>query len=595
MAVLLGKLSIVNNSIPSIKVDGLWAMSEDAFSREIVGEKSKFEMILSNEEYLNNSKNLDPITYLAKKGGKYNATGYFNLFQTNGDNLKVDERDIVLTFTKNKSPISSKSPSRSTSPTPPRSISPLPDNVGIMFNILGNGINDFGKFQVTGILDNNGVMKLFKSYPIDTTITKSEKPVRKRVEKVPIEETTKEILKRSRRPSTSLLESLEEPVVNSFNSTSSSNTSPRNGISTTTPKSSSSPRSNPSSSNLSVKTPSRSASNSNLASRVNFNDTPNKTRIETKFMSLCSNLLTELKRLPQSLWFHEPVNHISLGLTDYLEVVKQPMDFQTIDINLKQGKYLHPEEYGKHMKLVFNNAIIYNKDSNNPCSIAAKELLEYFDENFRKLCSEYSTSLSEAGYAWKSKKNREEINKNNNNSNVIVNKKVENITGPRVDNAVELSDKVGNMEHLVVIQDVFTTMKLEMKNLGLDKNNINSSTSNEINIIINNNNCSSSSSSSNDTNSSNSNRNSSSMDIDLNDNNLLNERKNLLINKIMNLDEIERENFINILKVIDSTVIRDTSIDKKNCASINDKIIELNRFVRNLNIYTFEMIESSIP
>ena len=43
--------------------------------------------------------------------------------------------------------------------------------------------------------------------------------------------------------------------------------------------------------------------------------------------------------------FRYPVSHRALGLTDYLEVVKRPIDLGTIRSNLKKNVYIYLEDF----------------------------------------------------------------------------------------------------------------------------------------------------------------------------------------------------------------------------------------------------------
>lgn len=63
----------------------------------------------------------------------------------------------------------------------------------------------------------------------------------------------------------------------------------------------------------------------------------------------------------QSAWiFAEPVNVEALNIPDYLNIVKQPMDFGTIRGKLKEGKYRSVGEFCADMELVFYNCKLYN-------------------------------------------------------------------------------------------------------------------------------------------------------------------------------------------------------------------------------------------
>ena len=57
-----------------------------------------------------------------------------------------------------------------------------------------------------------------------------------------------------------------------------------------------------------------------------------------------------------------PVDYMSLGLTDYPEVVKEPMDISTIRKNMFEDHYSEdPWKFIQHMQLMFSNAWLYNR------------------------------------------------------------------------------------------------------------------------------------------------------------------------------------------------------------------------------------------
>ena len=65
---------------------------------------------------------------------------------------------------------------------------------------------------------------------------------------------------------------------------------------------------------------------------------------------------------PESEPFRVPVDYMSLGLTDYPEVVKEPMDISTIRKNMFEDHYSEdPWKFIQHMQLMFSNAWLYNR------------------------------------------------------------------------------------------------------------------------------------------------------------------------------------------------------------------------------------------
>ena len=58
--------------------------------------------------------------------------------------------------------------------------------------------------------------------------------------------------------------------------------------------------------------------------------------------------------------FLHPVDYDGLGLIDYLKIIQYPMDFNTIQKNLKKNIYRRREECIRDIKLIFQNAMLYN-------------------------------------------------------------------------------------------------------------------------------------------------------------------------------------------------------------------------------------------
>jgi hypothetical protein len=87
-------------------------------------------------------------------------------------------------------------------------------------------------------------------------------------------------------------------------------------------------------------------------------------------MERCSLLLADMIANPLAEWFLEPVDHVGLGLTDYMQVISQPMDLSTAAKKLERGQYMSPEDFSHDVRLVFQNAIAYNSAASmcaEPC------------------------------------------------------------------------------------------------------------------------------------------------------------------------------------------------------------------------------------
>ncbi|KAG7372195.1 bromodomain containing protein [Nitzschia inconspicua] len=82
--------------------------------------------------------------------------------------------------------------------------------------------------------------------------------------------------------------------------------------------------------------------------------------------------------------FNQPVDPVALGLPDYDQIVRRPMDLGTVKRRLYAIAYRCREEAIQDIRLVFTNAIKYNSPL-NPVHISARELLSYFDRYCQSL------------------------------------------------------------------------------------------------------------------------------------------------------------------------------------------------------------------
>jgi len=69
-----------------------------------------------------------------------------------------------------------------------------------------------------------------------------------------------------------------------------------------------------------------------------------------------------LKSHKNASHFLTPVDPISLGIPDYLNIIKYPMDLQTVEVKLRDGAYSHnPTDFIADIRQIFMNAVIYNQ------------------------------------------------------------------------------------------------------------------------------------------------------------------------------------------------------------------------------------------
>mmetsp|Transcript_1285 Transcript_1285/g.1346 ORF Transcript_1285/g.1346 Transcript_1285/m.1346 type:complete len:214 (-) Transcript_1285:68-709(-) len=75
---------------------------------------------------------------------------------------------------------------------------------------------------------------------------------------------------------------------------------------------------------------------------------------------------------PESFAFREPVDWKGLGLLDYPEVVKKPMDLGTVKSKMESNQYTTVEEVATDVRLVWSNCMLYNRDGSEFYHLADK-------------------------------------------------------------------------------------------------------------------------------------------------------------------------------------------------------------------------------
>ncbi|XP_056608179.1 CREB-binding protein-like isoform X1 [Triplophysa dalaica] len=81
---------------------------------------------------------------------------------------------------------------------------------------------------------------------------------------------------------------------------------------------------------------------------------------------------------PESLPFRQPVDPTLLGIPDYFDIVKNPIDLSTIKRKLDTGQYQEPWQYVEDIWLMFSNAWLYNRKTSRVYKYCSK-LAEVFE------------------------------------------------------------------------------------------------------------------------------------------------------------------------------------------------------------------------
>jgi len=82
--------------------------------------------------------------------------------------------------------------------------------------------------------------------------------------------------------------------------------------------------------------------------------------------------------------FREPVDWKSLGLFDYPQVIKKPMDLGLVKKNMNEGKYKSIHEAANDVRLIWKNCMTYNADGSD-FYLLAENMSKKFETKFAAL------------------------------------------------------------------------------------------------------------------------------------------------------------------------------------------------------------------
>jgi hypothetical protein len=311
-------------------------------AHEIQGQTSDFEFKLVRPNDVNDIS--FPIS------GKYQ--GWFHLKQSppSKSSLKIDDKEIMIDFT------------------------PEDDH----WTIDGKGYNKFGNFSLKGTLKEDGTLQMYREYVVKplplskkrSTSSPQSQPLAKKSSLGGGADSAREGAGRIRKVS-SILQGFDDgtprtaPVANVIPA-SSPRARPIPNFSSKGDKNSNVGRS-------------LSAPNPYLQDGVKSGRTPRMSQSLIK----CGDMLKELQKNPNSIWFAEPVDFVKLQIFDYPTIITRPMDLKTVKSNLDGGVYENCEDFAIDVRLIFQNAMRYNQLRDNLVHIAARELLSRFEERFR--------------------------------------------------------------------------------------------------------------------------------------------------------------------------------------------------------------------
>ncbi|XP_061590407.1 bromodomain-containing protein 3-like isoform X2 [Cololabis saira] len=96
-------------------------------------------------------------------------------------------------------------------------------------------------------------------------------------------------------------------------------------------------------------------------------------------LKYCNDILKEMmskKHLPNAWPFYQPVNAEGLGLQDYHDIIKYPMDLSTVKKKMDKEEYQDVQQFAADMRLIFSNCYKYNPSHNR---------IGVFEQQFAKM------------------------------------------------------------------------------------------------------------------------------------------------------------------------------------------------------------------
>ncbi|KAK3600099.1 hypothetical protein CHS0354_004797 [Potamilus streckersoni] len=112
-------------------------------------------------------------------------------------------------------------------------------------------------------------------------------------------------------------------------------------------------------------------------------------------MKYCSNLIKELfsKKHSAYAWpFYKPVDVENLGLHDYFDIIKKPMDLGTIKEKMEVREYRSATEFAEDVRLIFTNCYRYNPPDSDVVMMA-KKLQDAFELKYARMPDEQIPAL----------------------------------------------------------------------------------------------------------------------------------------------------------------------------------------------------------
>lgn len=109
-------------------------------------------------------------------------------------------------------------------------------------------------------------------------------------------------------------------------------------------------------------------------------------------MRFTQDILRALKKHRDAGPFLVPVDPVALGIPQYFDVIKNPMDFSTVEKKLASRDYRDLDAFVSDIRLIFTNSFTFNP-ADHIVHKMAKNLEKYFNNHLKKFYQIVSVEL----------------------------------------------------------------------------------------------------------------------------------------------------------------------------------------------------------
>lgn len=99
---------------------------------------------------------------------------------------------------------------------------------------------------------------------------------------------------------------------------------------------------------------------------------------------MCAKVLSTIKGHRWAWPFNQPVDPEKLGIPDYFQIIKNPMDLGTVEKKLNNDEYADIQAFAADVRLVWANCMHYNQPGSDVVRMA-ETLRDLFESKFQKM------------------------------------------------------------------------------------------------------------------------------------------------------------------------------------------------------------------